>query len=438
MNSDRLRSPSGTRGRRWATVAVVPAALLAAALPAAAAGAAAAVPSHVTPPSVGYVGHAFGTSVTVASGLLGSGPTANVVTGCTDTPGATRTNTTAGVTVPGVLSTGVVDTSLTSNASGATKSEVATSQVAGVSLLGGEIAATAVSDSSTSSVAGSTFSTSGQSTFVGLTVDGTSEAGSPPANTVIPLPGIGSVTLNEQNATPGSDSTQLVVTSIDIRVLTANSFGLPVGARVIVGRALSGLVTAPSPLVGGSAFGTSLTALDGAVVSGRTAFQPLQCQGTDGVTETNSTAGTTIAGVLTDGTVTSTAEGNLVARDSTATTSNTVENVSVLPGTLSTLITADALTAQANASKVNGAKAFSDTGSQFVGLKVAGFPLIDDDVPANTALTIPAVGTLYLHRVIQTGHGIEVRMIELQITASGLPEPVGTDLIVGDASAKVQ
>ncbi len=52
-------------------------------------------------------------------------------------------------------------------------------------------------------------------------------------------------------------------------------------------------------------------------------------------------------------------------------------------------------------------------------------------------LSIPGVGTLYLHRVIQTAHGIEVRMIELLVTATGAPLPVGSDLVVCDAKIAI-
>ncbi len=432
-----VRGPS-PRLRRLGTATAVAAALLTAGiLPAAGASAGAVTASHSGPPVVAYQGHAFGTAVNVASGTLESGDTANIVTGCTETPAPTRTNSTVGVSVPGVLSAGAVTTSLTANRTGTTKSEVATADVATVSLLGGMVSAQAVTASSTSSLTGDTFSTSGSSDLVGLSVDGMSEPASVPANTTIPLPGVGSVILNQQDGSTSSDSAALVVTAIDIKVLTSNSFGLPVGAQVIVARGNSALVGAVSAVVGGDAYGTSADVAGGTVISGPTAFQPLACLGTDGTVDTNTTAGVTIPDVLSTGTVTSSAEGDVVAHNSTANTSDTVENLSLIPSALSSLVTVDAVTAEAHASKVGGAIALSETGSTFVGLSVTGFPSIANPVPENTTIPIPGVGTLYLNRVIQTTNGIDVRMNELDVTGSGLPVPAGTDLIVANAQARV-
>ena len=74
----------------------------------------------------------------------------------------------------------------------------------------------------------------------------------------------------------------------------------------------------------------------------------------------------------------------------------------------------------------------------FVGLHVTGFPHIGDDVPPNTRLHIVGLGTLWLHRIIQTSNSIEIRMIELIVTeANGFGLSIGTDIQVSVAEASV-
>ena len=94
--------------------------------------------------------------------------------------------------------------------------------------------------------------------------------------------------------------------------------------------------------------------------------------------------------------------------------------------------------ADAHASNSGGTLTFSDDGSMFVDLHVAGFPDIGDDVPPNTRLHIVGLGTLWLHRVIQTSNSIEVRMIEVIVTeANSFGIAIGTDIRVAVAEASV-
>jgi hypothetical protein len=54
-----------------------------------------------------------------------------------------------------------------------------------------------------------------------------------------------------------------------------------------------------------------------------------------------------------------------------------------------------------------------------------------------TTAEIQNVGTLYLHRVIEKDHHIEVRMIELVISVPVGPLAVGTDIRIGVAEVSV-
>jgi hypothetical protein len=102
------------------------------------------------------------------------------------------------------------------------------------------------------------------------------------------------------------------------------------------------------------------------------------------------------------------------------------------------LVSATAVTAEATTTLSAGSIATSDTGSSFVGLKVLGFPLITDNVPVNTALSIAGIGTLYLRHEIATPHGLTVRMVELVLSSAVGPLPAGTDLIVASATATLR
>jgi hypothetical protein len=80
--------------------------------------------------------------------------------------------------------------------------------------------------------------------LLGLSVGGTSVSDNPPPNTTILVPGIGSVTLNEQTCDgggvppcSGSISSGIRVRAIHVIVDNPNALGVPQGADVIVGEA---------------------------------------------------------------------------------------------------------------------------------------------------------------------------------------------------------
>ena len=239
-----------------------------------------------------------------------------------------------------------------------------------------------------------------------LTIAGKSYAATPGRDTQVSLPGLGTVVLNQEKSHVDTTSGSTTVNALVLNVTAANTFGLPLGLRVVLGHAQAGLTGPTTDVLGGSAFGTKLTAL-GVATSGPSALAVVPCLGTDGTTVTNSTVAVTIPLVDT-GVITSTAQGDITATDAEASTTDTIANVSLLPGALGGLLSAQAVTASASATRSGGVTALSDSGIQVVGLSVAGFPLLGDDIPANTVLAV-GVGTLYLHRVIQTGDTITVR-----------------------------
>jgi hypothetical protein len=387
-------------------------------------------------PRVTYSASAYGTKVD-AGAIFHSGPTALIGLDCRAKAGDEHSNTVATVSLPPLIGTGTVTSVVSATEEAGTDAANAESTIQSVNLLDGMITADSIDATAVTSLTGGTLATTGTTTLAGLTVAGNPVGESPAPNTQFALPGVGTVTLNEQESTIDADSASLVVTAIDIHVAKGNTLGLKTGSRIIVGHPRSGIGNVSErALIDGHGFGSTLN-VGTVVVSGRSAYRPLPCVGTDGNVLTNSTAAVTIPGALSTGTVTSTAEARIGDSHSNGETTNTIQDVAVLPVSLSALLTATTVKAVAHIRDVNGTLTFKDTGSKFTGLHVQGFPTIAGDVPPNTTLDIPGVGTLYLHRVIQTAHGIEVRMIELVVTATGAPLPVGSDLIVSDAKIAI-
>jgi hypothetical protein len=100
------------------------------------------------------------------------------------------------------------------------------------------------SQSNSASSGGKSSSDAGGTSLVGLAVGGMGMSDNPPPNTTILIPGIGSVTLNEQTcdgggAPPcsGSTSSGIRVRAIHLIVDNPNALGLPQGANIIVGEA---------------------------------------------------------------------------------------------------------------------------------------------------------------------------------------------------------
>jgi hypothetical protein len=95
-----------------------------------------------------------------------------------------------------------------------------------------------------SATGGGTSSSNAQGTsLLGLSVLGTTVSDNPPPNTTILVPGVGSVTLNEQTCDGGGAPPCAGTTHSGIRIraihviVNPNALGLSQGAQVIVGEA---------------------------------------------------------------------------------------------------------------------------------------------------------------------------------------------------------
>ena len=106
------------------------------------------------------------------------------------------------------------------------------------------LASAIISQANSSSGGGKSSSDAKGTSLLGLSVGGMSVSDNPPPNTTILVPGIGSVTLNEQTcdgggAPPcaGTTSSGIRVRAIHVIVDNPNALGVPQGADVIVGEA---------------------------------------------------------------------------------------------------------------------------------------------------------------------------------------------------------
>lgn len=375
---------------------------------------------------------AWGTQVRVGN-TVKSGRSALAILGCTSAIGVTHTNTAASVQLPKVLSTGTIDTtaaSKTTKTGVAATSSAATEQA---SLLGGVVRATAIKSVSTTSrnTSAGKFRTSAAGTrFVNLVIAGHAIAGTPPPNTKITLPGIGYVVLNQQKSHVGSTSAGMSVTAIHL-VVTTSSKKAKSGTEVNVSVAHSSLNGPIQGVLNGLAFGSSAR-VGTTVKAGKSFPQYMPCLGTGGKTINNTGAGVNIPGVLKSGTITDTANGIVSSTRVSGEMSSTIQQVNLLSGAISATVVKADVTANGNPPTLGD-------NSSFIGLHVAGHPGISDNVPVNTKVNLPGIGTLWLHKQVKTANGIKVVMIQLDIGSKSNPTglPKGATVNVGYAHVGV-
>jgi hypothetical protein len=383
-----------------------------------------------------FVADAYGTYATLGNVVVagktavsGLGPCGIVE------PPVHNENTVANASSPPLFSTGVINTTAdgTEPVAG-TLQAMATADVHDANLLAGLITADQIKAVSTTTHDNMGFHTSANgSTFVNLVVAGIPIIVNPPPNTDIVLPGFGHVVLNEQITRLRATSASFTVNMIHVFITQANILNIPIGTQIIVSHATSGLTSGVQGTLDGQAYGTKAS-VGHVVLSGPSALIKMSCLGTNGRLKTNSIAQVQVPGLFSVGEVVDTALGTVNSTSAVGELTSTVQGVDVV----TSLVTASLIKADAHASNINGALTFSDDGSMFVDLHVTGFPDIGDDVPPNTRLRIAGLGTLWLHRIIQTSNSIEVRMIELIVTeANGFGISIGTDIQVAVASASV-
>jgi hypothetical protein len=383
-----------------------------------------------------FVADAYGTQATLGNVVVAGKTAVSSLGACGIVePPVHNENMVANASSPPLFSTGVINTTADGNIlQGNTLQAMATADVHDANLLAGLITADEVKAVSTTTHDNSGFHTSAAgSTFVNLVVAGIPIVVNPPPNTQINLPGFGRVVLNEQITRINARSASFTVNMIHVFITQANILNIPVGTQIVVAHASSGLTSGVQGTLDGQAYGTQARVTN-VVTSGPSALVRMACLGTNGILRTNSVAEVQVPPLFSVGEVVDTALGTVNSTSAVGELTSTVQGVDVV----TSLVTASLVKADAHASNIGGTLTFSDTGSMFVDLHVTGFPDIGDDVPPNTRLRIAGLGTLWLHRVIQTSNSIEVRMIEVIVTvANGFGISIGTVIQVAVAVASV-
>ena len=205
-------------------------------------------------------GEAFGVSATVTSalGTVAVPKTPDVVL---PSGGGMVANEVLGVSVPGTVTSDTLSVTTTGAIGANTASAQSTATAENVDIAGGLVRAQVVVAISSSTANGTTATSNADgSTLVGLVVNGVPQNVSPPPNTMIDIPGVGTVFLNEQIfGGDGVHTTALTVNMIHV-VLTG-----AVAGDIIVASAHSDVNFTPAPtpvtgfMTGGGRLGTGRT-----------------------------------------------------------------------------------------------------------------------------------------------------------------------------------
>ena len=388
-----------------------------------------AIPTHAATTTV-HTAAAYGARVEV-NGKVTTRPVALAeLPDCSTAPSLSVNESVVSIS-KALVTTGAVTSSAVNTADTATASNT----VAKVNLLGGMITATKVEAVSTSSVSGRVFQSSAAgSEFTDLKVLGNSIPADVAPNTVIELPSLGSVTLNEQTPSQGSNKSALTVVMIHVSI----TMGENAGTDIVVGDTLSEIKSTGVPAaVGGYAKSPELVA--GSIVEGLDVVENIPCFGTYGTVETQSATSSLVPGVFTTGGLTVTGAADLKDAETSVASTTSTANLVFLGGFFSGgLIQAKTITSEASGTTTDG-ETFNFSGkSTFVGLEVPGYPAITDDVAPNTKIKIPNLGNLYFNRVEIFADSIRITPIELVITATNSPiGPAGTAITVGVAEAQL-
>jgi hypothetical protein len=278
----------------------------------------------------------------------------------------------------------------------------------------------------------------GGSQFSHLVIAGHAQADSPPADTTVALPGVGSVVLNHIDRTKNKRNAEITVEMLRLDVLEPNGFGLPVGSSIVVGHAAAGYTRAgiDGVLFGGNAYvaHSSASASDIRPVS----QVRIPCQGTNGKTVSSELPSLDKGPVVTTGAGRTTAYGAAVSPDVIAQSTTHVANIGLLGG----MVHASAIDAVATDRLHGGVRISSTHGSKVSGLKVGGLPL-GTVTTANVSVNVPGIGKLIVNesRIPDSNSGdtTEANALHLSVLQQntfGLP--VGTEVIVGHATSLLE
>ena len=387
-----------------------------------AAGSAAAATS-----SYAFVGSAYGSTAQVGS-IARSGQT-SLVSAC-NTGGYERNDHAAAVNLGLAGSVGAVSTKIKGSSSHGNPTETSTATTGSTRLLGGLVQAKTITTRAVASHDKSGYHLGGTTTIADLRISGRRISSTTKPNQQVTIPGVATVALNVQSASVRDNLHQSAVAAIKITLLKENRLHLPTGT-IVVGHAVAGLHSPVHARPYGSAFATKAN-LATVVTSGATAPVYLPCGGTSGKPRVNNTAAAHIGAAVSVGAVSSSASSTDTTTATTATTQAKAARINLLGG----LVTADAVTAKANAKLAKGKLSRTSTGTSVTRLKIHGKSVSVSAKP-NTKISIAGVGTVWLNRTITSGSAIQVYAIQIELSTARAGLKAGAVIDIAGARAGV-
>jgi hypothetical protein len=366
---------------------------------------------------VGFVAHAYGSSVDGRSGLGDSKPSAPVSIDCTREVGLDRRNTAGATDIDGVGHIGAVQTSARTNMeeSFLLWATATRSRVASASLLPGDIEIGAVQASARAARERGRYEATATFSIESLMI-----AGTPVELTggeqVIPVDGVGTLTLGKTSVFQGEARAHASATAVELTLLD--------GSRITLGHADALIARASAALYAGGAFGTKVE-VAGRVTSGRSARQPIPCFGTHGRTRGNEAATVRLDDL-----------GNAAGMVSTVRTIRLPSPTSEAQSDVANVDLGDLVLRGLRASirvveDDQGTVTYDASGTDVEAIQFMGSE-VELPEPGH-AVELPGYGTLYFAevRVVAEGRGAQVTGIRLELTDD-------TEVVLGRAAAVIK
>jgi hypothetical protein len=375
-------------------------------------------------------GSAFGASATTSSGTVVPNPTAVL-----PPDGGTTEGHVLALDAPGIVSSGTLTANSTGSIGPLSASATSKAAVEQVNILNGLVTADAViaMASCTGDGALATCTAVG-TTILNLTVNSVNLGNViPPPNTMITVPLVGTVILNEQ--TTGGDG--VTTASLTVNLIHVVLSGILGTGDIIVGQAHADVDFAPVAVdpcacpqpqngVSGEAYGSEI-ALDSVAVE----RNPRSLLSSQGGSATAGAASINVPGTLSSGTVSTSTTGSISPSSASAQSESDVESLDVLSG----LVTADVLDAVASCSGDGTTASCSAVGTTFVNLVVNGNPVAANP-PANTTIAVPG-GVVIVNQQITSGTGTTTAALTVNLVHIMLGGSPAGDVIVASAHADV-
>jgi hypothetical protein len=390
-----------------------------------------------------FLGSAWGNKANARAGDLATrlGRSAYVSCPCNGTNGAVRSNSVNDVDGGDRYSAGKIVTTAQADKTADMRAVAkTTSRVTNISALGGAITADSMyAVANVRANATSILVNPEGSAITGLRVNGHAQQVDPGEQ--INIPGFGYAKFFIVSRWGNGETTRAIrVDMMRIVITRENSLDIPVGSVITVAHATVGYTRRETPsVVSAAAWGSQANSSNDQLVSafGRSAAVYLGCFTAGRYTGNNHVESTSLPGTFSATTIRSHVYGEVGANLALARATARLEDVNLLDG----LLTADVIKGVASARVDNSGGDASFVGSRFVNLEVNGEALpMGDNVPPNTQVAVPGLGTLTLFATTRSEDANEahasVFMVILKVTAANdLGLPVGSEIKLARARA---